>query len=52
MWDVVELVEKLRAQHVFPLNMLQLHEHEWQQMVGDVGEQVDETPSSSMDADR
>jgi hypothetical protein len=26
----------LRAQHVFPLSMLRLHEHEWHQMVDDV----------------
>ena len=27
-WDVVELVERLRAQHVFPMSMLRLAEHE------------------------
>ena len=51
-WDVVELVEKLRAQHVFPLSMLQLHEDEWHQMVGDVAEQVESEEPTSMDADQ
>lgn len=52
-WDVVELVEKLRAQHVFPLSMLRLHEHEWHQMVGDAWEGLSRQHGEgvAMDAD-
>lgn len=50
--QVVELVERLRAQHVFPLSMLQLHEDEWHQMVGDVAEQAESEQPFSMDADQ
>ena len=51
-WDVVELVEKLRAQHVFPLSMLRLHEHEWHQMVDDVSKQhAGGGEGATMDAD-
>lgn len=32
-WDVIELIEALRARHVFPMAMLQLAEHEWDQIV-------------------
>ena len=32
-WDVVELIETLRAQHVFPMTMLRLAEHEWDELV-------------------
>ena len=34
-WAVVELVEKLRAQRVFPMGLLKLHEHEWDTMLTD-----------------
>jgi len=34
-WDVVELIEKLRAMHVFPLTMLKLHPHEWTHIISD-----------------
>lgn len=51
-WDVIELVEKLRSQHVFPLSMLHLHEEEWHQMVGDVAEQAESEQPISMDADQ
>ena len=35
-WEVVELVERLRAQHVFPMALLRLADHEWEAMLGDV----------------
>ena len=33
-WDVIEHIERLRAQHVFPMAMLRLAEHEWDALVG------------------
>ena len=43
----------LRAQHVFPLSMLRLHEHEWHQMVDDawVGLSKQHGEGIAMDAD-
>lgn len=34
-WDVVELIERLRAQHVFPISLLRLGAHEWESMLSD-----------------
>ena len=33
--QVIELIEQLRAQHVFPTAMLRLHAHEWDTMLSD-----------------
>ena len=43
----------LREQHVFPLSMLRLHEHEWHQMVGDAWEGLSRQHGEgvAMDAD-
>ena len=43
----------LCAQHVFPLSMLRLHEHEWHQMVDDVwvGLSKQHGEGTAMDAD-
>ena len=37
-WEVVELVEQLRAQHVFPIGLLKLGgaDETWDEIVGDV----------------
>lgn len=37
-WDVVELVERLRAQHVLDVSLLRLEEHEWAAMVDGAAE--------------
>ena len=43
----------VREQHVFPLSMLRLHEHEWHQMVGDAWEGLSKQHGEgvAMDAD-
>jgi hypothetical protein len=50
-WDVVELVETLRAQHVFPMSLLRLAEHEWDQMVEGATGAAGRAPQS-FDADQ
>ena len=50
-WDVVELIEQLRAQHVFPMGMLHLQQHEWDQVVGGAAEKAGRDPHS-FDADQ
>ncbi len=50
-WDAVDMMEQLRAQHVFPMAMLRLAEHEWDQVVGGAAEKAGRDPHS-FDADQ
>lgn len=50
-WDVVELVERLRAQHVLQVSLLRLDDHEWAQMVhGAAAESQVDMPPIAFDA--
>ena len=48
---MVELVESLRARHVFPMSMLRLAEHEWDTIV-DAAAHAHGRPPHSFDADQ
>jgi len=50
-WDAVDLIEQLRAQHVFPMTMLRLAEHEWDSLVGGAADAVGRDPHH-FDADQ
>lgn len=50
-WDVIELIETLRSQHVFPMSMLRLAEHEWDDVVGEAAERSGR-PAIAFDADQ
>ena len=50
-WDVIEVVESLRARHVFPMSMLRLAEHEWDQIVSEAAH-ANGRPPHSFDADQ
>ena len=45
------MIERLRAQHVFPMAMLRLAEHEWDAIVSDAAEKDGRAPHS-FDADQ
>ena len=45
-WDVIEHVESLRARHVFPMAMLRLAEHEWDEIIDAAERQHGRTPHS------
>lgn len=45
-WDVVELIESLRARHVFPMGMLRLAEHEWDAILDEASHVSGRTPHS------
>ena len=48
----LDLIERLRAQHVFPMSMLKLHEHEWKNMLSDASGGAEQPPSpASYDVD-
>ena len=44
-WDVIERIERLRAQHVFPMSLLRLEEHEWKHMLSDASASPDQPPA-------
>ena len=50
-WDVIELIESLRARHVFPMMMLRLAEHEWDSIVSEAAHGAGKAPHS-FDADQ
>lgn len=50
-WEAIEVIERLRAQHVFPMAMLRLAEHEWDAIVSDAAEKDGRAPHS-FDADQ
>lgn len=50
-WDVIEHIERLRSQHVFPMSLLRLAEHEWDSIVMDVAESGGRAPHA-FDADQ
>lgn len=50
-WDVIELIESLRARHVFPMAMLRLAEHEWDEIVDEATRAHGRTPHA-FDADQ
>jgi len=50
-WDAIELIETLRAQHVFPMSMLRLAEHEWDTIVSEATNAAGRQPHS-FDADQ
>ena len=47
----LQVIERLRAQHVFPMAMLRLAEHEWDAIVSDAAEKDGRAPHS-FDADQ
>ena len=49
--QVIELIEQLRAQHVFPTQMLRLHAHEWDAMLDDASGGAIGAPVATWDAD-
>ena len=50
-WDAIELIEALRAQHVFPMSLFRLAEHEWDSLVGGAADVAGRAPHS-FDADQ
>ena len=50
-WDAIELIEALRAQHVFPMSLCRLAEHEWDSLVGGAADVAGRAPHS-FDADQ
>ena len=50
-WDVIEMIETLRAQHVFPMSMLRLAEHEWDHILHGAAHAADRAPHA-FDADQ
>ena len=50
-WDVIEQIESLRARHVFPMSLLRLAEHEWDQII-DAAERQHGRTSQSFEADQ